>query len=324
MDFMQSNCTPPPFDQDVNPGGYAWWYLDAISDDGRFGLTLIAFIGSVFSPYYAWQRTRVRSNPLDHCAVNVALYGPQGRWCMTERNRHALRRDERMLKIGPSNLHWNGDTLEIDIDEWAVPVPRRLCGRIRVRPTVHHGESVKLDPDGHHLWTPVMPAANIEVEMQTPGIRWSGTGYFDHNTGTEPLEKCFDNWFWLRAMTSQGPVVLYDSKFNTGERSSLAMHFDQSGQRHEIPQPEPVNLPRSRWGVTRPTRSENGQAKIEQVWEDTPFYTRSLVSTRLMGEDVTAVHESLSLNRFSALWVQLLLPFRMPRRFFGARKHGGN
>ncbi len=42
-------------------GGYAWWYVDALSDDGRHGLTLIAFIGSVFSPYYAWRAGGGRS-----------------------------------------------------------------------------------------------------------------------------------------------------------------------------------------------------------------------------------------------------------------------
>jgi hypothetical protein len=41
---------------------------------------------------------------------------------------------------------------------------------------------------------------------------------------------------------------------------------------------------------------------------------RSLLQTRLLGESATAVHESLSLRRFSAPWVQALLPFRMPRR----------
>ncbi|MCK7475445.1 MAG: hypothetical protein MZV49_22675 [Rhodopseudomonas palustris] len=29
-----------------------WWYIDAISDDGTEGLTIITFVGSVFSPYY--------------------------------------------------------------------------------------------------------------------------------------------------------------------------------------------------------------------------------------------------------------------------------
>ena len=64
------------FQQAVPPRGYAWWYLDAFSSDGRYGLTVIAFIGSVFSPYYFRARRR---NPAtaaeDHCALNVALYG---------------------------------------------------------------------------------------------------------------------------------------------------------------------------------------------------------------------------------------------------------
>jgi carotenoid 1,2-hydratase len=38
-----------------------------------------------------------------------------------------------------------------------------------------------------------------------------------------------------------------------------------------------------------------------------------VVSAEVHGEAVTAVHESLSLDRFSARWVQGLLPYRMPR-----------
>jgi carotenoid 1,2-hydratase len=38
------------------------------------------------------------------------------------------------------------------------------------------------------------------------------------------------------------------------------------------------------------------------------------VSAQLLGEAVHAGHESLSLARFRTRWVQMLLPFRMPRR----------
>jgi carotenoid 1,2-hydratase len=70
----------------VPHGGYAWWYVDGLSDDGRHGITLIAFIGSVFSPYYAWARRRGGGDPEHHCALNVALYGAGGkRWALTER-----------------------------------------------------------------------------------------------------------------------------------------------------------------------------------------------------------------------------------------------
>ncbi len=62
------------FAKTVPSGGYAWWYVDGLSDDGHYGITLIAFIGSVFSPYYAWSGRR---SPDNHCALNVALYGRQ-------------------------------------------------------------------------------------------------------------------------------------------------------------------------------------------------------------------------------------------------------
>ena len=46
------------FDARVPSDGYRWWYLDAFSDDGKAALTIIVFIGSVFSPYYYSARRR--------------------------------------------------------------------------------------------------------------------------------------------------------------------------------------------------------------------------------------------------------------------------
>ncbi|MEL6246357.1 MAG: carotenoid 1,2-hydratase, partial [Pseudomonadota bacterium] len=90
------------FDVDVAPGGYTWWYLDALSDDGSEGLTVIAFIGSVFSPYYAFAGRR---DPRNHCALNVALYrNRHSRWAMTERGRDAIETASHRFEIGPSAL----------------------------------------------------------------------------------------------------------------------------------------------------------------------------------------------------------------------------
>ena len=123
------------FDYPIPFGGYAWWYIDALSDDGRFGLTLIAFLGSVFSPYYAWARRRGPADPLNHCAFNVALYSPRsGRWAMTERGAAQVSRESTLLSIGPSAMRWNGEALTIDLDERCAPVPRRLRGTIRLHP----------------------------------------------------------------------------------------------------------------------------------------------------------------------------------------------
>ena len=47
--------------------------------------------------------------------------------------------------------------------------------------------------------------------------------------------------------------------------------------------------------------------------EDSPFYLRSELSTRIEGHDVHAVGETLDLDRFRSRIVKLMLPWRMPR-----------
>jgi hypothetical protein len=127
-------------------GGYSWWYVDAFSDDGKNGITIIALIGSVFSPYYAAMRRRpMGGDPLHHLSLNVAIYGEGKRWCMTERGRDTLRRDKTWLQIGPSSLEWDGDSLIIHIDEITAPFPRRLRGKVRV----HHQEERRAGQQGH-------------------------------------------------------------------------------------------------------------------------------------------------------------------------------
>ena len=52
---------------------------------------------------------------------------------------------------------------------------------------------------------------------------------------------------------------------------------------------------------------------LGRTLEDTPFYARSELETSLGGRRMAAVHESLSLERFSSPLVQTMLPFRIRR-----------
>lgn len=304
----------------VTRDGYVWWYIDGMSDDGNYGLAIIAFIGSVFSPYYAWARRRSPADPENFIALNMALYGKgPHRWCMTERGRGALDRDRTMLQIGPSALHLEGDSLVIRIDETTVPLPRALKGEVRVHPEALTAKTFDLDADGRHRWSPIAPRCRLEVAMESPSLRWNGGGYLDRNQGTRPLEDDFSYWDWSCARVNDDNLILYDTTWRHRDENSrrngrsLGFLVDRHGQALAIETPPRRPLPANNWQVPRNTQSD-GEARVVDTLEDTPFYSRSVIETHLMGKTVTAMHESLSLDRFDRRWVQMLLPFRMPRR----------
>jgi carotenoid 1,2-hydratase len=269
----------------------------------------------VFSPYY---KRSGRGDPLNHCALNVALYGPQARWTMTERTSAAVERDAGTLVIGPSAVRWEGGALTIDICEGDtrlfVPWQRQVRGRVRVYPEALNRTAFALDGRESHIWHCLAPCARIEVAMDSPGLSWSGRGYLDHNRGAEPLETGFNTWHWSRAHLKEGALVCYEGERGDGSLFASALRFGRDGAPEPVELPPIAQLPRSKWGLTRRTRSDIGVAEVRRTWEDTPFYARSELASRFAGEEVVAVQESLDMRRFSSPVVQFMLPYRMPRR----------
>lgn len=305
----------PRFDVAVPPGGYRWWYVDAISDDGRFGITLIAFIGSVFSPYYLWSG---RGNPLDHCAVNVAVYGPgRPRWAMTERRRAKLRQAEHTLQIGPSTLEWEGGVLTARFDEITAPLPSRVKGMIRLHPQAVLGETYGLDVGGRHHWRPIAPRCTVELALDEPACAWRGQGYFDTNAGAEPLEHGFTAWNWSRAHLESETLLSYDVERRDGEPAHVALRIDRAGVA-EVVEPQPtITLPSTFWRMPRRVRGDpSDPPQLVRTLEDTPFYARSAMQTGEGGGRATIMHESLSLDRLRSPAIRAMLPFRMPRVFW--------
>lgn len=274
-------------------------------------------IGNVFSPYYANARRRGPANPLDHCAINVVLYGAgRKRWAMTERGADRLERNRTSLTIGPSSLVWDGDVLEARIEEITVPLPSRICGRIRLAPSHLFQESFTLDARRLHGWSPLAARAHVEVELDRPALHWRGRAYLDTNWGAEPIEDAFQSWHWSRsALEDDRSVVLYDVLRRTGDGLSLALLFGSDGELTRLAPPPEVSLASTHWRIDRRTRADRRDgAVVIRTLEDTPFYARSLVASSLLGQELVGMHESLSLDRFRTRWVQGLLPFRMPRR----------
>lgn len=235
---------------------------------------------------------------------------------MTERGHAGVERNATTLQVGPSAMSWDGDTLTVRVDEMTVPWPSRIRGTIRLHPAALMDRAYPMDAAGRHAWCPIAPCARVEVSLSHPEARWSGPGYLDSNAGDVPLERDFTRWDWSRAVLPGGrTAVLYDVDRTDGASASLAMRFDPEGVGRPFEPPPPARLPRTLWRVARGTRGDAAAApRVLRTLEDTPFYARSLLSSQLLGEPVTAVHESLSLQRFASPLVQAMLPFRMPRR----------
>lgn len=236
---------------------------------------------------------------------------------MTERGAGATIQERDILAIGPSAMRWDRDRLIIDIEErdirLGVPWRRRVSGQVILHPEVLVGRSFRLDPTGAHHWHAFAPRARVEVRMRDPDIRWQGSGYLDGNDGAEPLEAGFRSWHWSRAHLGRDVAVLYEGERRDGTHFGSALRFAPDGGVIEDELPLVAPLPPSGWLLKRQTRADRGLASVIRTWEDAPFYARSTLDTRIFGERVMAVQESISLDRLVNPVVQFMLPYKMPR-----------
>lgn len=299
----------------VAPDGYAWWYLDAMADDGVHGLTVIFLLGNVFSPYYRRARRQGPTRAEHHCAVNAVLYGGrEARWAFSEYAADAVQRDSHHLVIGRNRLHWQDDGCRFVIDDRSAPLRRALRGTLTVRPHALLDCRLNLDSSGRHQWQPLALGADVEVTFDAPRLHWRGTGYLDSNRGLRPLEHDFLGWDWSRTHGARQGELLYDVRRVDGSRHCHRLQVTQDGRSTLLDAPQEATLPATTlWRLPRTTRATGGRCAVRATWEDTPFYARSLIETEIDGTRHLAVHESLSLPRFVHPCVQWMLPFRMRR-----------
>ena len=94
------------FDLPVSNNGYRWWYVDGFSECGSHGVTLIFFIGTVFSPFYAAARRKGDTDPREFVCVNAVFYEPkQKHWAMTERRARDLQTSSRCSRSAHPRCH---------------------------------------------------------------------------------------------------------------------------------------------------------------------------------------------------------------------------
>jgi len=168
--------------------------------------------------------------------------------------------------------------------------------------------------DGGHVWRPFAPTAAIEVDLNR-GWQWTGHGYIDANFGTRALEADFSYWTWGRYPVPGGSACFYDAERRDGGRLGVGVKFTEDGKLETIEVPRKAPMARSLWAVRREARSDPGfRPRQVKAMLDAPFYSRSVVRTRIGGVETEGVHEALDLDRFASPLLKPMLAVRVPRR----------
>ncbi len=317
-------------------GGYKWWYLDALSDDGRRGLTAILFIGSVFSPSYAQRLRRGEAaRAVEHVAVNLALYDgkDQRAWVMSEYGADAL---HGVSAAGPSLASsaleaLPGGGLRLTVRDRTAPfiaslagVGARVEGTVELEPLSAALPQVSLHPDCVHRWRVVVPRGRVRVRFTRPQFEFDGVGYHDINEGDGRLEAAFSRWSWARFHEGPRTCVLYSARERSGAARALVVDVNDervdSERRAVEARPGEEGKPRAvGWGLTLPEwfSVEAGQllrCDPTELLQVAPFYARYHAQLS-DGKNPIArgMGEYLDLDRFASPALQFLLRFKTRR-----------
>ena len=287
-------------------GSYLWLYTDAVVGDVT--AVCIFLVGSVFSPRYVARIGR-SAPPLDHCALNFALYrgGRRIAWAFTEYSGVAHARPYG-LGIGNSTLAYARDgTLVLSVTERTAPWRRPVHARLELTPVCAPVGVMPLDPEGLHRWEPRIVRGTARLEVSALGIEGSGYGYHDANHGSVALGDDVPGWWWTRVHAPETSCVRYE----VHGRSSVIEVSARDGQHPSvvrIPASE-GNRRRSAWGLVLPTDLGAGDMTVPARWllESSPFYARQ----ETQAEALHALGESADFRRFRSPLIRWMAYFRM-------------
>jgi carotenoid 1,2-hydratase len=301
------------------PGGFAWWYADALDAQGS-GLVCIWSFGLPFLPGYLSGHRSGHGVPAgQRPSVNLALY---------ERGRLI---SYSLLELPPERAVWEegrwtfgdctfehvsaGSTLRLraHLDLPVAGSPDRLRGTFeiagpRARVEAPHEASTA------HVWSPVLGPANATATFDLGDQRLltlDGSGYHDRNGSDTALDDLgILHWTWGRQILGDRLVIYYLTwpKDEGAEPLWLAYEIDREGAVREVVLTEvQLRAPRRGrfgmpwWGSFRALGLDQPlEIEVSPPVDDGPFYLRALTRARL--GDQTGVG-----------WTELCRPDRIDR-----------
>jgi hypothetical protein len=288
------------------PGGFAWWYLDLVDDNGD-GLVLIWAWGLPFLPGLARDARRGQpSLPRDRPAISFALYEGGRCTCYLLQEAPAAAASTDLLGdfcVGGATLcirplatpesegegeaegAGEGFSLRATLD---LPIPGsagRLRGEVRAAGPALRGGSLGPRYAGHS-WSPRLAGAEGEAQLDVAGraVALRGRLYHDRNEGTAPMHAHgIADWWWGRLALADRALIWYRLRHEDGHVEEHLLDVDHSGQARDCAAPAALSAP-SRWAWFGPRcprqltlTDADGRAHpvaLEAPIDDSPFYQR--------------------------------------------------
>ena len=232
----------------LHPGAYEWWYFDAISDDERYVLVVIFFLGTPMSPYYKAVVDGKKPLPKDWCGVFVSLHEKTNRGYKERAYAYNLYRDE------PGDQNWFRDaSLRIQLEKsslhgsyshngrrfthsWTIKLEERglWFGTTKAELSFNTDTLLKapsLGEDDGHTWVCAAPQCRVEGTITLPDnktVAFRGKGYHDHNFGQLPWANV-KKWYWSRThFPDNKTAVQYVTEYEgASEGEAYALLFEK-------------------------------------------------------------------------------------------------
>lgn len=253
-------------------GAYRWFYVDVTAGD--FTAVCIFMVGAVFSPRYSVAMGR-GGRPLEHSAVNFALYekGARRRWVFSEYE--TARVVGRTLHIGHSQLELRPDGgLRAHVIDKTAPWGTPTEATLELAAQCPTGPKLALVEGQPHWWQPLAPMARGTVTSPDPELTMTGDGYHDTNHGHEPLGPTLAGWRWTRVHQAGETWVDYEP---FGAAPALRVRATEAHVDVGRAIRPPGALSRTAWGLSVPRRLAAGDIELPAsptLLETSPFYAR--------------------------------------------------
>lgn len=324
-------------------GGFTWFYVDLVDDQGG-GATIIWSWGLPFLPGYAGAARAGRpQRPIDRPSVNVVVYGEQRErfYLLSELapDECEWSADGRSWRLGGCSFHWTdtdgaggaGPTRELRADlDLALPTGGRATGKLWLSGSLRRDSPGTVAPEGAastHWWTPMVAASRGGLELQTPRgvMHVEGRGYHDRNSAMLPLQALgIKSWWWGRIALPGRDVIAYRlipaGAGATPRDLVVELAADGSSRATEGAALQTGSPRRNIWGLRSPRTAsfpdpDGKQVHVEigSVLDDGPFYQRYLLRGRCGADEGYGIGEHLVPGRVDGALLRPLVRMRVHR-----------